>query len=47
MKDLEFTKNEKIELAYDIGAGIMSVIAVLVVMLEFSKSLSPDRKSVV
>ena len=47
MKDLEFTKNEKIELAYDIGAGIMSVIAVLVVMLEFSKSLSPIEMKIV
>lgn len=40
MKDLEFTNNEKIELAYDIGAGAMAIIAVLIVMLEFSTTLS-------
>ena len=33
MKDLEFTNNEKVELAYDIGAGVLAIIAVLVVML--------------
>lgn len=47
MKDLEFTENEKIELVYDIGAVIMAVIAVLVVMLKFSTSLSPIEMKIV
>lgn len=40
MKDLEFTKNEKTELIYDIIAGIMAVIAVLIVMIELSNSFT-------
>ena len=47
MKDLEFTNNEKVELAYDIGAGVMAIIAVLVVMLEFSDSLSSNEMRIV
>lgn len=47
MKDLEFINNEKIELAYDIGAGAMAIIAVLVVMLGFSESLSPTEMRIV
>ena len=47
MKDLEFINNEKIELAYDIGAGAMAIIAVLVVMLGFSESLSPIEMRIV
>ncbi|MCQ2023586.1 hypothetical protein [Clostridium butyricum] len=33
MRDLEFTKNEKAELIYDVVAGIMAGIAVLIVMM--------------
>lgn len=40
MRDLEFIDNEKIELLYDISAGIMSVIAVIVVIVEFSNRLT-------
>ncbi|MBE6070523.1 MAG: potassium channel family protein [Clostridium butyricum] len=47
MKDLEFINNEKIELAYDIGAGAMAIIAVLVVMLGFSDSLSANEMRIV
>ncbi|WP_294374071.1 potassium channel family protein [uncultured Clostridium sp.] len=36
MKDLEFTQNEKAEFIYDLIAGIMAVIAVFVIMIEFS-----------
>lgn len=36
MKDLEFTNNERVELIYDIFAGILSVIATLVVVLQFN-----------
>ena len=43
MRDLEFTKNEKVELIYDITAGFMSVIAVLVVMMEFSNSFTAEE----
>lgn len=38
LRDLEFTKNEKAELIYDIIAGIMAVISVLVVMMDISNS---------
>lgn len=40
MRDLEFTKNEKVELIYDVVAGIMAVIAVLIVMMDFSSSFT-------
>ena len=40
MRDLEFTKNEKLELIYDVVAGLMSVVAVLIVMMEFSNSFT-------
>ena len=40
MRDLEFTTSTKLELIYDIAAGIMAVIAVLVIMIEFSYSLT-------
>ena len=40
MKDLEFTKNEKAEWIYDVIAGIMAIIAVLIVMMEFSEGLT-------
>lgn len=43
MRDLEFTKNEKAELIYDVAAGFMSVIAVLVVMMEFSNSFTKEE----
>ena len=38
VRDLEFTKNEKTELIYDIIAGILAVIAILIVMMELSNS---------
>lgn len=38
MRDLEFTKSEKAELIYDVIAGVMAVIAVLVVMMDISNS---------
>lgn len=47
MRDLEFTENEKIELIYDVLAGIMAIIAVLIVMLEFSKSLTESQMKIV
>ena len=55
VRDLEFTKNEKTELIYDIIAGILAVIAILIVMMELSNSFTEkelyyihiDRKSVV
>lgn len=40
MKDLEFAKSEKTEFIYDVCAGIMSIIAVIVVMIEYSTGLS-------
>lgn len=40
MKDLEFTESEKAEWIYDVSAGIMAVIAVIVVMLGFSNQLT-------
>lgn len=40
MKDLEFTDNHRAELIYDILAGVLAIIAVLVVMLQFSSGLS-------
>lgn len=40
VKDLEFNNNEKVEFIYDLAAGILAVIAVLVVMLEFSDTLN-------
>ncbi|MBE6063693.1 MAG: potassium channel family protein [Clostridium butyricum] len=40
MKDLEFAKSEKTEFIYDICAGIMSIIAVIVVMMEYSVAFS-------
>lgn len=40
MRDLEFTKNERVELIYDIVAGVMAIIAVLIVMMEFSDSFT-------
>ena len=47
MKDLEFAKSEKTEFIYDVGAGIMSIIAVLVVMMEYSVSLSDREMKIV
>lgn len=47
MRDLEFTNNEKAEFIYDICAGIMSIIAVLVVMMEYSQNLSSEEMRVV
>lgn len=41
MQDLEFTNNEKIEFIYDVFAGILAVIATLVVVLQFNKSTEP------
>lgn len=43
MKDLEFSKNEKAELIYDVAAGFMAVIAVLVVMIEVSNSFTREE----
>ena len=40
MKDLEFTNSEKLEFTYDVVAGFMSIIAVVVVLLKFSTTLS-------
>ena len=40
MKDLEFTENEKIEWIYDVVAGI-------IVMLEFSKTLTESQMRIV
>lgn len=40
VRDLEFTKNEKTELIYDIIAGILAVIAILIVMMELSNSFT-------
>ena len=47
MRDLEFTENEKVELIYDICAGVMAIIAVLIVMLELSGSLEKNQLKVV
>lgn len=47
MRDLEFTENEKVELIYDVVAGIMAIIAVLIVMLEFSKTLTENQMRIV
>lgn len=47
MRDLEFTENEKIEWIYDVVAGIMAIIAVLIVMLEFSKTLTESQIRIV
>ena len=47
MRDLEFTNNKKAEFIYDICAGIMSIIAVLVVMMEYSQNLSNEEMKVV
>lgn len=43
VRDLEFTKSNKAELIYDIAAGFMAVIAVLVIMIEFSYSLTAQQ----
>lgn len=43
MRGLEFAQNEKIELIYDVAAGIMAIIAVLIVMLEFSNTLTVNQ----
>jgi len=40
MKHLEFTNNEKVELCYDIFAGILAIVATLVVLLQFNKNIS-------
>lgn len=40
MKDLEFAKSEKTEFIYDVCAGIMSIIAVIIVMVGYSAGLS-------
>lgn len=47
MRDLEFTENKRIELIYDVVAGIMAIIAVLIVMLEFSKTLKESAMRIV
>lgn len=47
MRDLEFTENEKIEWVYDVVAGIMAIIAVLIVMLEFSKTLTENQMRII
>lgn len=47
MRDLEFTENERVELFYDIFAGILAIIAVLVVMLQFSSGLTDAEARVV
>lgn len=47
MRDLEFTDNEKIEWIYDGIAGVMAIIAVIIVMLQFSNNLSPKVNSIV
>ncbi|MDO5516416.1 MAG: ion channel [Clostridium sp.] len=47
MRDLEFVKSEKAEFIYDICAGIMSIIAVLVVMMEYSQTISYKEMKVV
>lgn len=41
MRDLEFVESEKAEFIYDICAGVMSIIAVLVVMMEYSETFDP------
>ncbi|MGL4107901.1 potassium channel family protein [Clostridium sp. LP20] len=47
MRDLEFTENDKFELVYDIGAGIMAIMAVLVVMLQFSNGLNEVEAKII
>lgn len=47
MKDLTFTNNQKIELVYDILAGILAIVAVLIVMLQFSQSLTEEEMRMV
>ncbi|HEX9027123.1 MAG TPA: potassium channel family protein [Clostridium sp.] len=47
MRDLEFTESEKIEWIYDVVAGIMAIIAVLIVMLEFSKTLTESAMRII
>ncbi|MGL4850338.1 MAG: potassium channel family protein [Clostridium sp.] len=39
MKDLEFIHSEKAEFIYDVIAGVLSIIALFVVMLQFSNGL--------
>lgn len=40
MKDLEFTNNERAEWIYDAAAGVMAIIAIIVVMVDISDSLT-------
>jgi len=40
MRNLEFTENEKFEFAYDVFAGILAIIATLVVTLQFDKNIA-------
>lgn len=47
VRDLEFTENERVELIYDIVAGIMSIIAVIIVMLDFSTRLTDGQAKIV
>ena len=47
MRDLEFTESEKIEWIYDVAAGIMAILAVLIVMLEFSRTLTESQMRIV
>lgn len=47
MRDLEFTENQKIEWIYDVAAGIMAVIAVIIVMLGFSKSFTKSQMRII
>jgi len=43
MRNLEFTENEKIEFAYDVFAGILAIIATLVVTLQFNKNITASQ----
>ncbi|HCW53063.1 MAG TPA: potassium channel protein [Clostridium sp.] len=47
MKDLEFVKSEKTEFIYDVFAGIMSIIAVIIVMVGYSTGLSNRNAGIV
>lgn len=44
IKHLEFTNNKNIELAYDISAGIMAIIAMVVVLLQFTNSIDTTQR---
>lgn len=40
MRDLDFTNNERIEFIYDVIAGIFSMVATFVVLIQFSKGIT-------